>query len=1213
MSPALSGQEKENMHQIQKLEVVGFKSFCDRTQIMFNEGITGIVGPNGCGKSNIADAISWVVGEQSARSLRTDRMEGVIFNGTQARKATSLAEVVLTLSLMENFNVPEGLNLNPDGFTVGRRLYRSGESEYYLDGRRCRLKDIQALFEGTGLGPNSYAIIEQGRIGQILSSKPADRRSLIEEAARITLFKSRKYSAEIKLEMAQQNLLRVHDIIREVARQLNSLRRQAAKARRYNRMREELRGIRKLKLALEQHQFSGRLEECSARFTAALEREQLVLASLSRIEEARAAGQEVYRSEEAGVDRVRDGLAGRKLEAGNAQNLLQSQATQQHDLALRLKDFDRELSAIGERGQVVDSEQERLRNGLSTLADDVEREREALELEQSRGDLQQNAIRQTESRIEEVRSFLLNGAGQLSDLKNLQARCQENLARISARAERLECEKESQARERTEFLRELERLRSSAEVQAARQQEIARLQEGSERRAAELSAGLESASGELTGQHEEFSLLQHRFSSLEEVERRRSNYSEGVQKYLSARIPGEEPQSAQTLADHVETDPRYEAAIEDYLNDPLQYILVEGLDDAVHSVERLKRIGAGKCTFMTMRNGHPHAPVPERVPILGEGIVGYLDDLLFMKEDVKMAFERALPDFASTVMVADLNTAFRVAESNPGASYLTLAGEAYSPRGTLSAAGERKSMAGFLALKREKRELEIKLGRLRVQIEETKKEVTRLKEEQAAVAETLKGLTAEARKLEVDAVDLRYQIERLAADVTKLSQTEGAASIELSQLLAEKAEYENKMLEASARVDEIEERSRNSGADLRELTGRLESLRSESAALSKSIAALISAHAVKQERRSGMEAELKRLLAEAGEVRRRGETNRSEKAATEGRIAELELAQRDTQLRLEELALQIREQDGELARKQNALAARRGELAALEEQMRQLHAEREEALGARGRIEIEKTRLESDLDHLEKSCHEELHLTLAQLISEIEEAAWQRDCEEVARQHDELREKIENFGAINMRALEEYQELDERYQFLTHQRSDIEQSIADTQKAISEINRRSVEQFQDAFKAIRENFIEVFQLLFTGGQCDLRLLDDVDVLESGIDIIAQPPGKRLQNVLLLSGGEKALTALALLIAIFRYRPSPFCVLDEVDAPLDDANVTRFTQMLTELSKDTQFLVITHNKRTMEVARTLYGVTMEEPGVSKIVSVDFRPHQKAIAG
>jgi len=308
----------------------------------------------------------------------------------------------------------------------------------------------------------------------------------------------------------------------------------------------------------------------------------------------------------------------------------------------------------------------------------------------------------------------------------------------------------------------------------------------------------------------------------------------------------------------------------------------------------------------------------------------------------------------------------------------------------------------------------------------------------------------------------------------------------------------------------------------------------------------------------------------------------------------------------------LQEAEAMLAAHQRDLAAQSDALADLEKRLRQLHAAREETMGARNRIEIEKTRLESDLGHLGQNSLEEFHTPLEELVSGIEASDWQRDYEEVQAQYNQIREKIENFGAINMRALEEYTELDERYQFLNNQRADIEQSIADTQKAIAEINRRSVEQFEEAFNAIRQNFVEVFQLLFAGGQCDLRLLDDGDLLDSGIDIIAQPPGKRLQSVLLLSGGEKALTALALLIAIFRYRPSPFCVLDEVDAPLDDANVDRFTKLISELSRETQFITITHNKKTMEMAQTLYGVTMEEPGVSKILGVDFRRRGEALA-
>jgi chromosome segregation protein len=1198
------------MNQIKNLDLVGFKSFCDRTHIPFNEGVTAIVGPNGCGKSNIADAISWVVGEQSAKSLRTDKMEGVIFSGTQARKPTGFAEVVLTLSLSDPIEIPGIPSLDPEGFTVGRRLYRSGESEYYLDGRRCRLKDIQALFEGTGLGPNSYAILEQGRIGQILSSKPAERRSLIEEAARITLFKSRRYSAEVKLELAQQNLVRAQDIIREVVRQLNSLRRQAAKARRYNRLREELRSIQQLKVGMEERQLRARLSECSTRFADAQEKEQAILSDLATAESARETASRACRSQEESVDQTRECLAGLKVDAGNAQNMLENQETQKLGLQARAGELDREQRAIEEREKLMCSEIERLTAAARSLAEEIVHEQENLESEQAKSEVLQEAIRQTEAKIDELRAFLLSGAGRLTDLKNVQARCLESLNRISARASRLESESQVTSQERIERLAELDRVRADAGLKSARLKEVASDFEDMESRAGEIAVRIEHVSAEMSAQTNEHGLMQHRFSSLEEIERRRSNYSEGVQKYLSTRIPGEDSFQAKTLADHIEADPAYESALEDYLNDPLQYILVESRDDAVQGVERLKRIGAGKCTFMTMRNGHTHPSAANRPQLSCEGVVGYLDELLHMNEDVRHAFERALPEFASTIMVSDLNTAFRVAEDVSGASFLTLSGESYSPRGTLSAVGERKSMAGFLALKREKRELGKKLSALSTRIDATREELAGLKQEQAAAAESLKTLTAESRRLEVETALTGHEVARLEGELGKIAQAENVAGAELKQLEEEKSDLESKLEAAAAQISEIEARSGTGSEELQELNARLQSLRIDSAALSRELGILASAHAVKQERKSGMESDLRRLTLEAGDARNRSEENRSEAALTVKRIEDLELAQQETRAKIAECAQAIHETGLAFEAKQMELGAMRTSLEQKEEQLRRLHEQREEAMGVRSRIEIEKTRVESDLDHLERSCQEEFHMSVSEVMADIQDSEWERDYEEVSQSHDRLRELIENFGAINMRALEEYKELEQRYQFLNGQRLDIEKSIADTQKAISEINRRSVQQFEDAFQSIRRHFQEVFQILFGGGQCDLRLLDEGDILESGIDIIAQPPGKRLQNVLLLSGGEKALTALALLIAIFRYRPSPVCVLDEVDAPLDDANIFRFTRLISELSRNTQFIIITHNKNTMETAQMLYGVTMEEPGVSKIIGVDFRRNQEA---
>jgi chromosome segregation protein len=1201
------------MSQIKKLELVGFKSFCDRTNIPFSPGITAIVGPNGCGKSNISDAISWVVGEQSAKSLRTDKMAGIIFNGTQKRKATGFAEVTLSLNISEPLDLHEIPDLNPENFTVGRRLYRSGESEYYLDGHRCRLKDIQTIFEGTGLGPNSYAILEQGRIGQILSSKPAERRSLIEEAARITLFKNRRYSAEMKLEMAQQNLVRAHDIIREVVRQLNALRRQAAKARKYNRLREELRSVHRLKIGMEERRLRGKLTECTARFETARQQEKAVLHELESAKESRESVWNACCSQEEAVSQVREELASLKVDAGNAQNTLENQETQKLGLISRSGELVKEKGAIEERGELVQRETERINATAAEIDRELAGEKEILESEQSKSNVLQDAIVRTEGEIDELRAFLLTGATRLSDLKNVQARCQESLERISAGRNRLENERQIKSRERDAKVEELEKSRGEYEMKAARLREVSSSCEDLESRMKQISARIDQVSTEMSEQLNEQGLLQHRFSSLEEVERRRSNYSDGVQKFLSTKIPGEEECRAKTLADHIETDPAYEAALESYLNDPLQYILVESREDAVDSIDRLKRIGAGKCTFMTIRNGHSfHANARPRPELRGEGIVGYLDDLLRMDPEVKEAFERALPEYASTVMVSDLNTAFRVSEQSSGGRFLTLSGESYSQLGTLSAVGEQKSMSGFLALKREKRELEKKLNSLRGKIQATRDEHAGLKREQESMGESLKVLSAESRRLEVETALSRQEISRLEGELEKIGQAENVAVTELAQLAEEKSGLEARLNEASIQIGEIEKRSGHGSEELQELNARLQSLRSDSASLLKELGVLTSAYAVKQERRAAMEADLRRLASESEDVQRRIEVNRSETALTQRRIQELEVAQEEVRNRIAEYNRNIEITGEALEEKQRELSEQRNILTGMEEKLRQIHGSREEAMNIRNRIEIEKARLESDLEHLERHCMEEFHLSIPEVVADIPDTEWEREYPEVTQSHERIRETIENFGPINMRALEEYQELDQRYQFLNSQRLDIEKSIEDTQKVISEINRRSIEQFEDAFVAIRRNFQEVFQILFDGGQCDLKLLDEEDILESGIDIVAQPPGKRLQNVLLLSGGEKALTALALLIAIFRYRPSPVCVLDEVDAPLDDANINRFAKLISELSRKTQFIIITHNKTTMEIAQTLYGITMEEAGVSKVVGVDFREHQEALA-
>ena len=1204
------------MNQIKKLEMIGFKSFCDRTQLPFQEGVTAIVGPNGCGKSNITDAISWVVGTQSAKALRTGKMEEVIFNGTEKRKPTNYAEVFLSLSLDSEVEAPGLPDFDRSNFTVGRRLYRSGESEYYLDGHRCRLRDLQTLLEGTGLGPNSYAIIEQERVGQILSSKPAERRSLIEEAARITLYKNRRASTETKLERARQNLLRVQDTEQELVRQLNSLRRQAAKARGYSHLRDELRAVQKLRICLEDRTLREKLTECNSRFHDAGEREQMFLTDLAAAEAARDGARNACTDHEETVNQARERLSVLKMEEQNARNTRENQDIQRRNYERRAAELEREQKTIAERDQAIAREIERLIENSRAIDEQIVREKLAVETKQATSEKQQENIRQTESRIDELRSLLARSAGDLADLKNQQARCQEGLRRITERTDRLNRERELKALEKRERGAEFDAERRELELRSLRREtaagEYAELEAESTRRAARI----EELSAELSASEAEHSHMRHRFDSLEEIERRRSNYSEGVQKFLSTRLPGEAECKAKTLADYVEADPAYESALEDYLNSQLQYIIVESRDEAVNSVERLRRIGAGKCTFMTLQNGYSsHAPTSTRPrPALGgsDGVIGYLDDLIRMNADVRQAFERALPEYASTVMVNDLDTAFRVAEVSSGGSYLTLSGESYSPRGTLSAVGEKKSMAGFLAMKREKRELEKKLVLLRGKIETGRAELAELKQQQASKAEILKTLTAEIRRLETDIALAGQKIGHLERELAGIEQAEKIAAAELEQLAEERTGYELKLEETAGLMAKIETRSGSGDEELRETNACLQALRTEHAAVVKELGALAAACAVSNERKLGIEADLVRLRQEAENVRRRDTDIRAESVDVAGKISELENSRVGIEKRIGEYEQTLSEAVAELEEKQERLAEQRAAFGISEENLKRLQAVREEAMEARGKIEIERTRLENDSEHLERNCTDEFHVPVAELIPDIPDEDWGRNYEDVTNDYDSLREKIEKFGPVNQRALEDYQETEQEYQFKNGERLDIEKSIADMMTAIADINQRCTEQFREAYTTIRRNFQDVFQTLFGGGHCDISLLDENDILESGIDITAQPPGKKLQNVLLLSGGEKAMTALALLIAIFRYRPSPVCVLDEVDAPLDEVNVGRFTKMLTEMSGGTQFIIVTHNKYTMEAANSFFGVAMEEPGVTKVVSVDFRNYREKLA-
>jgi chromosome segregation protein len=1230
------------LYKLKRVELLGFKSFADRTRLDFADGIAAVVGPNGCGKSNLADAISWVLGEQSARSLRGERMADVIFNGTSARPATSMAEVSLTLidpeflqadvGLSEE-SLPESLFADADTtaraegaasgsngddaraatrhpalqhrageITVTRRLFRSGDSEYLINGELCRLRDIQDLFMGTGLGPESYAIIEQGRIGQVLSSKPSDRRLIIEEAAGVSKFKTRKRLAEAKLETSRQNLARITNILDEVTRQVNSLKRQASKARRYRELHDELRGRLKVVLtsrlvALESE--CRRLREESAAIQTAcsaaarrleeIEREQKAAAlrhdelesQLTQLREALAQGDLERERLNARIEQVRQQTA--TLEARGAEAAAESVQLQTHLAALELEAAERALQAEQLRKEQVEA-QEAVRQLLARQED--------LGAQLAQG----------ESQVEACRQALLEAVSHAADLRNQLVQAEEvglALDRQAARAatERAGIEQEHQqlARERETFALEQGRDQSSlaglaqsvtdttAALDRARAEEVARR-------------------SQVEGVRQELSAAVARQQALEESLARHAYSTESVRRLLSGN--GHDFHPLGVLADFVEVSPGYEEVVEEFLKDELDCVVVERHEDARSGISLLKSEGTGRSSFFVTHfpcNGRTNGQDDQEIRS-AHGVLAPVSDLVRFQSRLGLNGDIALPALASAYVVEDAVAAERLAAAYPDSHFLTTTGEHYHHR--LVAGGKGKS-AGPLALRRDFRELERRAAHLE----------SSLRVAEAALADT----TTRATRLEADlrllsAAKLEAEKKALLAN-EKLRQTQEAfdrTSERLRILRDEGATLEAErrtiqerqaglrvQLEAAAaeRVQREEEVTRVANA-AREVRAQLDKLAQDLVAAQARASTL-------QERSHALEAERGRLNVRSEEARARLArlVEQSQAWADEQRRLAEEIEASQTRLReLETEQSAARDQQRTLEEEGHAARTRRDELAPLIDAARaELDALREK----RSEAEVALARAESDAAHQVAQCREELHADAAALLAELpaEQILTGEVLTVAEEQLRELKMRLENLGPVNMMALEELQEAEDRYSFLETQRQDLLASIEDTAQAIKEIDQVSRQQFLEAFKAINVYFAESFRTLFGGGIGEMRLTDEADA-DSGIDIVAQPPGKRLQNVLLLSGGEKALAALAVLIALFHYTPSPFCILDEVDAPLDESNVDRFTRMIQQMSRHTQFILITHNKQTMEIAEVLYGVTMEEPGISRLVSVRF---------
>ncbi len=1280
---------------LERLEINGFKSFSDRSELAFDKGVTAIVGPNGCGKSNVADAITWVMGEQSAKSLRGERMEDVIFNGSDARKPTAAAEVRLRfsgvvktlsgpafehgsngssngtghhhangngslhhhLSAHDNGHTGNGHGAAvPDGAPAGslpgslegdagdtlirsvarevevtRRLYRSGDSEYLIDGQVCRLRDVHDLLMDTGLGAKAYAIIEQGKIGLILSSRPTDRRQLIEEAAGITKYKSRRRAAALKLEAALQNLTRVDDIVFEVEKQRGALKRQAARARRYQRLRDELRRWEKVLFARKHRQLAETIEAGRDRLNDARGRESAAAARVVDIEAELGRLRAALAEAESGAMAAREQAHARELAINRQQQQIAFDREQVRSLESRSAAMATELQGLDARGEPALREVQERRQAARAAASEREAAGQVLVREADAYASAHAEIEGLEADVEGARSEVFSAINSATALRHALAhagsardRVAEALTKLDVEIQDVRIEAE---RVEADCAAAADRLRQTREAVDANR--ISRSARESELASARIEHEWRARTVRIREQ--ELASLEGRLESLEALEAARAGYGDGARAVL-AQANGKVCQQG-AVADYLEVDAGYERAVEACLGDLLQHVVVERAEHAADGLRLLRDESAGRCGFVVTAQGE--APAGASAVIDGSlaaaGLVP-LSAIVRVHGPFAGAIRRAIGD----AWIAQAYDAARAASRDQPLPVATLEGDVFRGPHIVSGGG-RDDARGILETKREikelRRRIEIDRDDLRRLIDET----THLEGVIAQASSAAAALQAEHHALDKAMAAHDGQLQRAAEDLGRLAQKGEQLVRERQQAVAERDALDARRDEALQAIARLEQEQRAADERFSAAQHRLFGAREAAEELSLRAADAKAAHAALLERAAALEGDVRRLEDAAAELAERATGLRAELDEVRRRIEALTSAVADGEARLDGDVVALHAGQAEVRRTDEILATLRARADQQDAVVKAARADLESIRAVVAEYDIARATAESDLAHLASACFDAVQATLDEVTADLDrleregiatpdvvlvaaddpedddaaegdDAAAEPDATQLTLGAEEaiaaLRARIDRLGPVNMMAIEQFEDLETRHAFLTTQRADLVESISQTTEAIKRIDETTRQRFAEAFGAINQNFQRTFATLFGGGRAGLTLLDQDDPLESGIEIIAQPPGKRLQSVQLLSGGEKALTAIALMFGLFEYKPSPFCLLDEIDAPLDDANIGRFVEMLRGMQRHTQFILITHNRKTMEIADRLYGVTMEEPGVSKLISVNM---------
>lgn len=1175
---------------LKSLEIQGFKSFPDKTVLSFGSGITAVVGPNGSGKSNISDAVRWVLGEQSSKTLRGSKMEDVIFNGTAQRKAVGFAEVSLTID-----NRSRLLDFDSDDVKVTRRYYRSGESEYLLNNATVRLKDVQLLFMDTGLGRDGYSIIGQGRIDELVASRSDERREIFEEAAGIAKYRYRKNEAERRLRSAEENLLRLRDILQELEERVGPLKTQSEKAKKYLEYAAEKKGLEigvwlsvidRSRETL--RELDSRLELARTQYDAAGE-------AMDDTERELEALMEGARALEAELDTLRGEISRYEEEAvrceGNADLVRNDRAHNEENIA-RIRN-ESEQVAQG-RLQLEETVREREADIAAKQEQIAEAERRQVALAEEWESLL-HSNEEVSGRIEELNRQAAAFAAQLSDIRVRAVTGESSLAEITLRVSQLTASLAGQTEQRDNLRRELEACVADLQTQREGIASLQNAARGYEMRLSSRTARLETARQEADRLGLDVEEKARRIHLLQEMERNLEGFSHSVRIVAKQAQRGELRGVRGPVSRLVQTDGKYALAIETALGGAAQHIVVEREEDAKRGIAYLKDTKNGRATFLpmaSMKGGRLQEKGLESEP----GFVGIASDLVRTEKDYEVIAQYLLGRVA---VAEDLDYAVVIARKYKHAfRIVTLDGQVVNAGGSLSG-GSHVKEAGLLSRRSEIEKLEVERKKLAEKEAAAREALKALQQEVSGVQAELSGIQGELTTAQEDSIRLEGEQHRLEGLLETCLAAIEAETREIGELNTRADECRRNMADADEQTAAVTAQSECLEKELAELSGGRQQLAEQREKLADRMSEQKLAVV-------GFRKEIEGLHASIEELRARQVDQDGARTAMQQQIEQLqtrsaELTAQEALLReqAEHLRMQAREAESRV----KALTERRTADEAHQTELRQQSrgkAEERELLGREVvRLEEKYAAAQKETEDVLRRLYEEYELTRSEAE---QQAAVIEDMAAANRRLTELKNKIRALGSVNVDAIEEYREVSERYEFLSTQVHDVEVSREELLKLIGELTVQMREMFMDRFRQINLQFGEVFRDLFGGGKAELVLTNPDDILGSGIEMHAQPPGKVILNMDALSGGEKALVATALLFAILKVTPSPFCMLDEVEAALDDVNVDRYAQYLRRMCDKTQFIVITHRRGTMEEADVLYGVTMQEQGISKLLEL-----------